>query len=219
MIELHYFPGNASLAPHILLHELALPFRLQLVDRTRNAQLSPAYLALNPNGRIPVLRDGDLVLYESAAICLHLADRVPDAGLLPPLGSAERAQACKWLVWMTNTLQARLMHYFYPERLVDAGNAAGAAQVQAHAQADIGPLLDQIEAQLAGHGQPWLLGAHYGVADAYGWMLCRWTRGFEGAASPPARSRPAIKTWLQRVMDRPAVQRVLVDEGLPAPWV
>ena len=219
MIELHYFPGNASLAPHILLHELALPFRLQLVDRTRNAQLSPAYLALNPNGRIPVLRDGDLVLYESAAICLHLADRVPDAGLLPPLGSAERAQACKWLVWMTNTLQARLMHYFYPERLVDAGNAAGAAQVQAHAQADIGPLLDQIEAQLAGHGQPWLLGAQYGVADAYGWMLCRWTRGFEGAASPPARSRPAIKTWLQRVMDRPAVQRVLVDEGLPAPWV
>ena len=219
MIDLHYFPGNASLAPHILLHELALPFRLQLVDRTRNAQLSPAYLALNPNGRIPVLRDGDLVLYESAAICLHLADRVPDAGLLPPLGSAERAQACKWLVWMTNTLQARLMHYFYPERLVDAGNAAGAAQVQAHAQADIGPLLDQIEAQLAGHGQPWLLGARYGVADAYGWMLCRWTRGFEGAASPPARSRPAIKTWLQRVMDRPAVQRVLVDEGLAPPWV
>ena len=219
MIELHYFPGNASLAPHILLHELALPFRLQLVDRTRNAQLSPAYLALNPNGRIPVLRDGDLVLYESAAICLHLADRVPDAGLLPPLGSAERAQACKWLVWMTNTLQARLMHYFYPERLVDAGNAAGAAQVQAHAQADIGPLLDQIEAQLAGHGQPWLLGARYGVADAYGWMLCRWTRGFEGAASPPARSRPAINAWLQRVMDRPAVQRVLVDEGLAPPWV
>ena len=219
MIELHYFPGNASLAPHILLHELALPFRLQLVDRTRNAQLSPAYLALNPNGRIPVLRDGDLVLYESAAICLHLADRVPDAGLLPPLGSAERAQACKWLVWMTNTLQARLMHYFYPERLVDAGTAAGAAQVQAHAQADIDPLLDQIEAQLAGHGQPWLLGARYGVADAYGWMLCRWTRGFEGAASPPARSRPAIKTWLQRVMDRPAVQRVLVDEGLAPPWV
>ena len=219
MIDLHYFPGNASLAPHILLHELALPFRLQLVDRTRNAQLSPAYLALNPNGRIPVLRDGDLVLYESAAICLHLADRVPDAGLLPPLGSAERAQACKWLVWMTNTLQARLMHYFYPERLVDAGNAAGAAQVQAHAQADIGPLLDQIEAQLAGHGQPWLLGARYGVAYAYGWMLCRWTRGFEGAASPPARSRPAIKTWLQRVMDRPAVQRVLVDEGLAPPWV
>lgn len=219
MIELHYFPGNASLAPHILLHELALPFRLQLVDRTANAHKAPDYLALNPNGQIPVLRDGDLVLYESAAICLHLADRVPGAGLLPPLGSTERAQAYKWLVWMSNTLQARLMHYFYPERLVDAGHADGAAQVKARAQTDIGAMLDQVEAQLAGHGQPWLLGAHHGVTDAYGWMLCRWTRGFEGAASPPARSRPAINAWLQRVMARPAVQRVLADEGLPAPWV
>lgn len=227
MIELHYFPGNASLAPHILLHELALPFRLQRVDRTANAHKAADYLALNPNGQIPVLRDGDLVLYESAAICLHLADRLPDPAsaaahrpaLLPPLGSADRAQACKWLVWMTNTLQARLMHYFYPERLVDTGNADGAAQVRAHAQADIGGMLDQIEAQLAGHGQPWLLGDDHGVADAYGWMLCRWTRGFEGAASPPARTRPAIKAWLQRVTDRPAVQRVLIDEGLAPPWV
>jgi glutathione S-transferase len=219
MIELHYFPGNASLAPHILLHELALPFRLQRVDRTANAHKAPAYLALNPNGQIPVLRYGDLVLYESAAICLHLADRAPGAGLLPPLGSAGRAQAYKWLVWMTNTLQARLMHYFYPERLVDAGNTAAAAQVQAHAQADIGRMLDQMETQLAGHGQPWFLGADFGVADAYGFMLSRWTRGFEGAASPPARCRPALGAWLQRLLDRPAVQRVLADEGLPAPWV
>ena len=219
MIELHYFPGNASLAPHILLHELALPFRLHLVDRSRNAHHASAYLALNPNGKIPVLRDGDLVLYESAAICLHLADRLPGAGLLPPLGSAERAQAYKWLLWMSNTLQARLMHYFYPERLVDTGNADGAAQVQAHAQVDIGGMLDQIEAQLAGHGQPWLLGSEFGVTDAYGFMLSRWTRGIEGAASPPARSRPAIATWLQRLLDRPAFQRALAAEGLPAPWV
>ena len=219
MIELHYFPGNASLAPHLLLQELALPFRLHWVDRTQNAHQAPAYLALNPNGQIPVLCDGALVLYESAAICLHLADRVPDAGLLPPLGSAERAQAYKWLLWMSNTWQARLMHYFYPERLVDDGNAAGAAQVKAHAQAHIGTMLDQVEAQLAGHGQPWFLGASFGVTDAYGFMLARWTRGFEGAASPPARCRPATAAWLQRLLDRPAWQRVLADEGLPAPWV
>jgi glutathione S-transferase len=219
MIELHYYPGNASLAPHILLHELALPFRLQRVDRNVNAHKAPAYLALNPNGQIPVLCDGDLVLYESAAICLHLADRAPAAGLLPPLGSAERAQAYKWLVWMSNTLQARLMHYFYPERLVDAGNADGAAQVLAHAQTDIGGFLDQLEAQLVGHGQHWFLGADFGVTDAYGFMLSRWTRGFEGAASPPARCRPALGAWLQRLLERPAFQRALAAEQLPAPWV
>lgn len=219
MIELHYFPGNASMAPHILLHELGLPFTLRLVDRTQNAHHQPAYLALNPNGQIPVLRDSDLVLYEAAAICLHLADRAPGAGLLPPLGTPERAQAYKWLVWMTNTLQATLMHYFYPERIVDEGAAACAAQVKAHAQAKVGGLLDQIEAQLAGHGQAWLLGDRYGVCDAYGFMLCRWTRGFEGTASPPARTRPAIAAWLQRLQARPAVQRAMAAEGLPLPWV
>ena len=69
---------------------------MDLVDRSRNAHHAPAYLALNPNGQIPVLRDGDLVLYESAANCLYLADRLPGAGLLSSLGSAARAQACKW---------------------------------------------------------------------------------------------------------------------------
>ena len=219
MIELHYFPGNASMAPHILLHELGLPFTLQLVDRSRNAHKAAAYLALNPNGLIPVLRDGALVLFEAAAICLHLADSAPQAGLLPALGSAERAQAYKWLFWLSNTLQSTLIHYFYPERLVDEGNSAGAAQVKAHAQARAGGLLDQIEAQLSGHGQPWLLGASYSVADPYAFMLCRWTRGFDGPAGAPARDRRAIAAWLGRMLARPAVQRVLADEGLPPPWV
>lgn len=219
MIELHYHPGNASMAPHIVLHELGLPFTLRLVDRAANAHKAPAYLALNPNGQIPVLRDGELVLYEAAAICLHLADRAPAAGLLPPPGSPQRAQAYKWLVWMTNTLQARLMHYFYPERLVEAGNSAGAEQVRARAQADVGAMLGQIDAQLAGHGQPWLLGERFGLADAYGFMLCRWTRGFDGPAAAPARSRAAIGPWLQRLLARASVQRVLADEQLPPPWV
>ena len=225
MIELHYFPGNASMAPHILLHELKLPFALRLVDRTQNAHKQADYLALNPNGLIPVLRDGDLVLFESAAICLHLADRAAvadatgQANLLPPLGSDERAQAYKWMMWLSNTLQATLIHYFYPERLVDEGNRAGAAQVKAHAQARVGGLLDQIEAQLSCHGQPWLLGAQYGVADPYAFMLCRWTRGFEGQAAAPARTRPAIHAWLDRMLARPAVQQVIATEGLPPPWI
>ena len=219
MIELHYYPSNASMAPHILLHELGLPFRLQLVDRSRNAHKAAAYLALNPNGLIPVLRDGELVLFEAAAICLHLADSAPQAGLLPALGSAGRAQAYKWLFWLSNTLQATLTHYFYPERLVDDGNSAAAAQVKAHAQARVAGLLDQIEAQLAGHGQAWLLGASYSVADPYAFMLCRWTRGFDGSAGAPARARPAIRAWLGRMLARPALQRVLADEGLPPPWV
>ena len=75
MYQLYYYPGNANLAPHILLEEIGADYELVLVDRNKNEQKSPAYLKLNPAGRIPVLVDGGLVLYEAAAICLHLADR------------------------------------------------------------------------------------------------------------------------------------------------
>ncbi len=216
MITLHYYPGNASLAPHILLHEIGVPFTLELVDRTRDAHKAPGYLKLNPNGQIPVLQDGALVLYESAAICLHLADTHPAARLMPPVGSAERALAYQWLAWSTNTLQAMLMHYFYPERLVNDGDAAAAAQVQARAEQRVGAMLQLLDAQLAAHGQPWLLGADYSAADPYAWMLCRWTRGF---ASRPARAYPHIGPYLQRMLERPALQRTLAAEQLAAPWV
>lgn len=128
-MRLYYYPGNASLTPHMLLEEIGAPFELTRVDRVNGAHKSSEYLRLNPNGQIPVLVDGDLVLYETAAICLHLADTNPAAGLAPQLASAERAHYYKWLVWCTNTLQAMLMHYFYGDRMVNDGDAAAALQL------------------------------------------------------------------------------------------
>lgn len=208
------------MAPHILLRELGVPFELVLVDRTQNAQKMTAYLRLNPNGLIPVLTDGDLVLYESAAICLHLCDAYPNAGLAPAVGTAERSHFYKWLMWLTNTLQAALIIYFYPERYVNAGNDAAAAQVKAAAEIKIGVLLDQLDAELAKHGQtqptPWLLGDNYSAIDAYTLMLCRWTRNF---ASTPARDKAHLGPYLQRVLARPAVAKAYAAEGLAQPWV
>ena len=215
MIELHYFPGNASMAPHILLEELGEQFRLRLVDRAVNAQKSPAYLKLNPNGLIPVLVDRDLVIYETAAICLHLVDTHAGAGLAPAAGTPERAHFYKWLVWMTNTVQATLLLYFYPERMVDEGNAAGAAQIRAHAEAKIGGMLDQLDRQLASHGGPWLLGEAYSALDSFAFVLCRWTRGF----GRPARELPHLGPYLQRMLVRPAIRRVIATEKLPQPLV
>ncbi|MEO6625719.1 MAG: glutathione S-transferase, partial [Burkholderiaceae bacterium] len=149
MRQLHYFPGNASMAPHIVLCEIGQPFELVLVDRERDAHKSAAYLRLNPNGSIPVYVEGDLVLYESAAICLHLADSAPQAGLVPPVGSAARAHCYKWLIWLTNTMQPALLAYFYPERWVDAGDDATAQVVKSHAEASIGVMLVQLDAELA----------------------------------------------------------------------
>jgi glutathione S-transferase len=215
MYTLHYFPGNASLIPHVLLEELGVPFELALVDRANQAHKTQAYLELNPNGLIPVLverrPDGDLVLYETAAICLYLLDRHPEAGLAPAHGTSERAHFDKWLVWLTNTLQAALIIYFYPERWAD--DASAVAQVKAHAEARIGAMLDQLDTQLG--VQPWLLGEAIGAVDLYALVLCRWTRGM----ARPARSLPRLGPWLQRLLVRPAVQRAFAREGLVAPLV
>ncbi len=212
MLRLHYSPSDASLAPHLLLEEIGKPFELVLVDRSVQAQKSPAYLKLNPNGLIPVLEDGDLVLWETAAILLHLADTHPAARLIPPLGTTDRAHAYKWLVWLANTLHATEVPFFYPQRWAD--DEAAIAQVKTHAEQRAGALLDLLDAELARHGGPWLLGAHFGLADPYALMLCCWTRHF----ARPARTLPQLGAYMERMQARPAVQRALRREGLPPDW-
>jgi glutathione S-transferase len=216
MIELHYYPGTASMVPHIALEEIGQPYRHVLVDRMADEHKSPGYLQLNPNGLIPVLVDGPLVLYETAAICLHLCDTHPQAQLAPAVGSTERAHFYKWLMWLTNTLQASLILYFYPERYVADGNADGAAQVKARAEARIGGLVDQLDAELARHGGPWFMGSQYTALDAYVLTLCRWTRNF---SSPSARTREHLGPYLQRMLQRPAVQRAFTTEKITPPLV
>jgi glutathione S-transferase len=213
MMQLHYFPSNASMTPHMVLEELGVPYELVLVDRTKNAQHSPDYLKLNPNGKIPVLVDGELVLYETAAITLHLADTHAAAGLAPPLGTPERALFYKWLMWLSNTLQAEMPLYFYSDRWADTPEAV--AQVKSRAEAHIAGMVDQLDAELARHGGPWFLGERYSVLDPYVLMLCRWTRGM----ARPARTLPQLGPYLQRVLARPAVQRAYAQEGLGEPRV
>jgi glutathione S-transferase len=207
VIQLYYSPGNASLAPHIVLQELGLDHQRILVDRDNQAHRSASYRKLNPNGLIPVLVDGDLVLYEAAAICLHLADRHPDGALVPPVGTAARAHCYKWLMHLTNTVQAELITYFYPERLAD--DAGAIAQVKAHAEARVAGMFDLIEAELAARG-PYLLGATYSITDPYLFMLARWTRNMHR----PASKLPALGAYLARLAQRPAIRNAFAGEGI-----
>lgn len=221
MLHLHFYPSTASMVPHIVLEELGVPYQRVLVDRTVQAHKKPDYLALNPNGLIPVLvqdggAGGPLVLYETAAIVLHLCDIHPGAALAPALGTVERAHFYKWLMWLTNTLQTALIVYFYPERWVADGNVAGATEVKGAAESKIAGLLDQLDGELARHSQDWFMGATYSALDPYVFTLCRWTRNF---ASVPARGRPHLGPYLQRMLARPSVQRVLAAEQLAPPYV
>ena len=220
MIVLHHAPSSAAMAPHILLEELGVPFELRPVDLEARAHKAPDYLRLNPNGTVPVLvvddaPGGPLVLWESAAICLHLADMHPSAGLAPLPGTPARAHFYKWLTWLTNTLQATLISYFYPERWVAERHAAAAAEVKACAEARAGALVDVLEAELARDRRPWLLGAEWTAVDAYALMLCRWTRHF----ARPASRLPTLGDCLRRGLERPAVRAVFERERIPRPWV
>lgn len=224
MLQLHYFPSNASITPHILLEEMGLPFELKLVDRAQNAQKSAEYLKLNPNGLIPVFVDGDLVLYETAAICLHLTDTHPEFGFAPAVGSKERAQFYKWLMWMTNTLQPAMIMYFYSDRFTSSTDPEVVAQITAKTQERVGGMLKQLDGHLATTGGPWMMGDRFSVLDIYAFMLGRWTRVFRGDASStqPASSSvawPNLGPFMQRMLARPAVQRVVTKEALKEPVI
>lgn len=211
MYKLFYYPSNASMAPHMLLEEIGCPYELVLVDRANNAHKSADYLRLNPTGLIPVLVDGDTPIHQTAAICLHLTDRHPAANLAPPFGSPLRPLYYQWLMYLTNTLQAELINYFYPDRMAD--DAAMAERVKTHSERRVGDMLDLLEAHLA-QGGPFMLGAQYSALDIYLFMLCRWTR----MQARPAQSRPHLGRLVAQVAARPAVIRTFEQENLPLPW-
>jgi glutathione S-transferase len=208
MYQLHYFPSNANAAPHMVLEELGQSYDLVLVDRAKNGQKSKDYLKINPNGRIPALVDGELMLFEAAAIVLHLVDRHPEAGLAPEVGTPERAKFYQWLTFLTNSLQEELMIWQYPDRLT-GDDAAATEVVKRGAEKRAGAYLDVIEQHLKTNG-PLFLGETLSAADFYLVMLARWARPM----STPPRARPHIAKLLDMITALPAVRRAYEREGV-----
>jgi glutathione S-transferase len=205
--ELFYYPDNASLAPHFVLEEIGAPFTLTLVDRTRNEQKSPQYLERNPLGRIPTLVYDHVVLFESAAICLHLADRHPEARLAPAVASDARAHLYKWLMFLTNTIQPDHMAFFYADRYT--ADPRGAVAVSAAAEERLGQAYAAVDAALQREG-PFLLGRDVSVADFYLLMLIRW--GAKQRNHP--KHLPGIRRCAELLLQRASVQRAAITEQL-----
>jgi glutathione S-transferase len=119
-MKLYGSPRTRSDRVTWLLKELELEYEFIAIDFLKQEHRSPDFLKLNPNGKVPVLVDGDLVIYESAAICLYLAEKHPEKGLVPQSPS-ERALCYQWIFFVCNELEAPLWtkakHTFiYPER-------------------------------------------------------------------------------------------------------
>jgi glutathione S-transferase len=203
-MRLHYLPGSAAMAPHAALAEIGVPYELVLVERDENGRSSEEYLALNPWGKIPTLEDGDLVLTESAAICLHLAERFPDARLAPPPGTRERSDLYRWLLWLTNTVQPAELRQMYPDRFGPEG-------VGERAEAELHEHYALIDRHLA--DRDWLVDEKRTVADLFLFMVTRWGRHL----TPPAWERPNLRAHWLRTLALPGVGRMIEEQGLELP--
>ncbi len=200
-MKLFYSPGACSLSPHIVLCELGLPHDLEKVDLKSHTTASGAdYYAINPKGYVPALQldDGQL-LTEGPAIVQYLADRKPEAGLLPPAGTLERARVQEWLTFIGTEIHQNFSPLFRPGTSDDWKSTA---------RASLDRRLGFVDQALTGHD--YLTGSQFSVADAYLFTVLSWTRYVNIDLAP----WPALAAFQARVATRPAVQAAIQSEGL-----
>jgi glutathione S-transferase len=213
MMRLHYYPGFISLAPHIIIEEIGLDYELAFVNLHKGPNRNPSYLALHPDGLVPVLEDDGLVLYESTAIILHLLESNGGAALVPEVGSRLRSDFYKWLMWLSTALHANLSLYLHPNKVAASDEAQ--VEIKDGAERRVNVQFDRVEEELTRHGGQWFLGETYSAIDAYLFTLARWSRGMPR----PAASRLQLGAYLHRMINRPAVERAHAQEHLSQPWV
>ncbi|MDI9273704.1 glutathione S-transferase family protein [Stenotrophomonas sp. PFBMAA-4] len=198
--------STASLVVHWLLVELGIEHELVLLDFDTREHKAAPYLALNPAGVVPTLQIDGQVLTEAAAIALYLADRHPEAGLLPAPGTPARGQAYRWMFWCANTLQPAYRAWFYPH---EAAGEANVAATQAMARQRLEAAWQRMAAHLQTQG-PYVLGEAPSVVDFMLVMLMRWSRNMP----TPADSLPVLKVYAQRLKARPSLIETYRREGI-----
>ncbi|MEH7827596.1 glutathione S-transferase family protein [Gemmobacter denitrificans] len=174
--------------PVIQAYRLADPDAADAPDNTR----SPSFLAVNPLGQIPALTDGDLVLTESLAICLHIARAY--GGVVGPTNLAEQALMEQWALFALAMIEGPAIEILY----ADAASDAGKATILAEAGKLMRPFA-RLEAHLT--GRDWLLD-RFSVADI---MVAECVRYAQGHA-PLMQAHPTLSAWLERCHARPAFQ-------------
>lgn len=153
MLTLYHNPHSRSAMVHYMLHELGEPFEIVPVDLQKGEHKSPEFLALNPMGKIPVLRDGDAVVTEVPAILTYLADKYPKAGLAPAIDAPDRGAYLRWMFFYGSCIEpAATDHYLKRE---SPPSTAGWGKLD--------DVLDTLSAGLAPGS--WLLGERFSAAD------------------------------------------------------
>jgi glutathione S-transferase len=211
-LHLHWSPDSANIVVRIALEELGLPFIGVRVNRAAGEHKRPAYLRLNPQGLIPVLEDGDLVLFETGAILVHLTERSGRLGPDGPGTSEPQARAAllKWLFYLSNTVHADLRAVFYSPRYV--ADEAAIPALRAGLASRLRQHMGLIDGVLA--ADRWLIAGTPTLADFYLAACLRWAQLYPSGApliawdEIPAR----LQALLRSVESRPAVRKAFDDE-------
>ena len=209
-LQLYFAPGACSFVPHVTLEAVRAAtgqaFEPKLVKLHKGEHKTPEYLAMNPNGQVPVLAVDGKPLHQIVAICDFLDRSFPAAGLLPAEPWA-RAQALSLLAWMNNTVHPTFTHVFRASEFAE-GEAAQ-AEVKKSAQARFRKLLERIQGLVAG-AKPYWLGERLSCHDAYAFTFLRWG----GLAGIDPASLPGYLAYVQRVMAAAPVAAVLDRERI-----
>lgn len=120
-MKLYYAPKTRASRPRWALEELGLTYEIIPINLQQGEQKTPDYLKINPMGTVPALQDGNVTMFESAAIVCYLADKYPEGKLAPIASSAERAQYYQWMFFSMATLDANVVGYFYHTQLYPEG--------------------------------------------------------------------------------------------------
>jgi glutathione S-transferase len=185
MLRLYLSPGSSSMAPHIALHEIGVDFESRWISFARRQQYAPEYLALNPEGKVPTLLVNERPLTEVAAILYYLAKRFPEAGLFPAGDLEAEAQVISWMSFIASTV--------HPARRIGVDRWK-----------EVFGIADQRLGR-----RDWAVGG-YSIADIH---LFRLFWRFFNALHPSREDYPGLSAHYNRMMARPAVQRVLEIES------
>lgn len=187
MLTLYHNPQSRSTTVHLMLHELGEPFEIVPIDLKAGEHKLPEFLKINPMGKIPVLRDGDVIVTETPAILVYLADKYPKAGLAPAIDAPDRGTFLRWM-------------FFYGSCVEPAGIDIAVKRETPPTFAGWGTpenVFDTLSAALK--PGPWLLGARFSAADVMVGSGLAYLLGF--GVLPP---RPEFVDYVARLEARPA---------------
>jgi glutathione S-transferase len=201
-MKLYDAAQTRSTRPRWLLEEIGEPYDLVRLDLSKGEHKTPEYLKIHPHGAVPALVDGDLVMFESAAICAYLADKFPDKKLAPPVGTPARGRYYQWLVYCMATLEPPVLQVFmHSTRLPEAERSAKTLEEGKKKFAEVATVLDD-----AVRGKTFLLGDQLSAADVMIGSTLGWAR-----ALGIVKGYPDLEAYVQRLAERPAYKRARAD--------